>query len=155
MKGWQVSACVAVLWLGAAACSGEAPPPEPRPLRTDRPMPTYVPPDGDGEPWLEVDVDTDNAVRYRDKIVFDRSVDDPDVLRRVLRSLREQALEQGAVELVSFWTPEELVTVIDGAFLVRGHKWCEWAAVAEVMKAASQPDVGFWKLQLALLAVPE
>jgi biopolymer transport protein ExbD len=42
------------------------------------------------------------------------------------------------------------VELVDDPILLRADKWTEWHYVGEVMKQCSQPEVAFWKIELAL-----
>ncbi|MBK8097809.1 MAG: biopolymer transporter ExbD [Planctomycetes bacterium] len=42
------------------------------------------------------------------------------------------------------------VSLVDDPILLRADKWTEWHYVGEVMKACSQPEAAFWKVELAL-----
>ncbi|MBL8722474.1 MAG: biopolymer transporter ExbD [Planctomycetes bacterium] len=42
------------------------------------------------------------------------------------------------------------VNLIDDPILLRADKWTEWNYIGEVMKQCSQPDVAFWKVELAM-----
>ena len=42
------------------------------------------------------------------------------------------------------------VEIVNDPILIRADKWTEWNYVGEIMKQCSQPDIAFWKVQLAL-----
>jgi biopolymer transport protein ExbD len=44
----------------------------------------------------------------------------------------------------------KMVKLIDDPILIRADKWTEWHYVGEIMKQCSQPEIAFWKVELAL-----
>ena len=146
---------IPALMLFAVACRQ----PQPPALRTDRPVPVYVSQVRDelswNAPFVTVDVDTDHAVRYRDEIIFDPAVDDPIVLTRALAALRQAALDAGDITTMPKNVGGEWQHVIVRPLRILGHKWSLWSTTQQVMQAASQPELGFWKVQLALFEPAE
>jgi biopolymer transport protein ExbD len=44
----------------------------------------------------------------------------------------------------------KMVKLIDDPILIRADKWTEWHYVGEIMRQCSQPEIAFWKVELAL-----
>lgn len=42
------------------------------------------------------------------------------------------------------------VRLIDDPILIRADKWTEWHYIGEIMKQCSQPEIAFWKVELAM-----
>ena len=72
-------------------------------------------------------------------------------IKELLLNIRKQGIATGALHLVD----KEIggggtAKVIDDPILIRADKWTEWHYVGEIMKQCSQPNIAFWKVQLAL-----
>jgi len=90
------------------------------------------------------------TVIYGGDVYFDPTKDGKNYAKiaTLLRDIRADGLNKGSLHLV---TKDDLPTkVIDDPILIRADKWTEWHFVGEVMKQCSQPEIAFWKVQLAL-----
>lgn len=72
--------------------------------------------------------------------------DDLEPLRARMRELRATLVEDG--ELVK--RPEDGREVLNMPFLVRADQWAEWRDVRRLITVATDPKIGFWKLELAV-----
>ena len=72
-------------------------------------------------------------------------------IKELLLNIRKVGIAQKTLKLVN----KEIggggtAKVIDDPILIRADKWTEWHYVGEIMKQCSQPEIAFWKVQLAL-----
>ena len=44
----------------------------------------------------------------------------------------------------------KMVPLLDDPILIRADKWTEWHYIGEIMKQCSQPEIAFWKVELAM-----
>ena len=71
-------------------------------------------------------------------------------IKQLLLNIRKQGLATGQLKLVDKDVGGATAKVLDDPILIRADKWIEWHYVGEIMKQCSQPDIAFWKVQLAL-----
>lgn len=92
------------------------------------------------------------TVIHGGKVAYDPLVDGTNYtpIRILLQNIRKQGLETGDLKLVDKDVGGATAKVIDDPILIRADKWTEWHYVGEIMKQCSQPDIAFWKVQLAL-----
>ena len=96
----------------------------------------------------------DGSVIHNQQVVHDprRDGDDFGRLRALLLTLRSTGLQQGKFRLAT--DPAGGATsLLDDPILVRADKWTEWRHVTALLQQCSQPDVGFWKIELALAEI--
>ena len=67
-------------------------------------------------------------------------------IRRLLLEWKQNVVQDVEDQVIGGRT----VTIVNDPILVRADKWTEWHYVGEIMKQCSQPDIAFWKVQLAL-----
>ena len=68
----------------------------------------------------------------------------------MLKDIRRVGLNNKSLTLVDKDVGGATAKVMDEPILIRADKWTEWHYVGEIMKQCSQPDIAFWKVQLAL-----
>lgn len=95
-----------------------------------------------------INITQDGKFVYKKNPIYDESVDGKDNFQRT----REQM-----IQIRETLPPEELNTtkipgrtIVDTPVLVRADKWTEWHFVGKFMTECSQPEVAFWKLELAM-----
>lgn len=71
-------------------------------------------------------------------------------IKQLLVDIRKQGLATNTLKLVDKDVGGATAKVIDDPILIRADKWTEWHYVGEIMKQCSQPEIAFWKVQLAL-----
>ena len=72
--------------------------------------------------------------------------DDLQSLRARLRELRSSLEKKGHLQPRAYDKQQRL----DVPFLVRADQWAEWRDVKRLIALASEPEVGFWKLEIAV-----
>jgi biopolymer transport protein ExbD len=92
------------------------------------------------------------TVVYQGAVFFDPTVDGKDYkkIKQLLLDIRVKGVAEKTLKLVQKDVGGAFVEVIDDPILIRADKWTEWHFVGEIMKQCSQPDIAFWKVQLAL-----
>ena len=90
------------------------------------------------------------TVVYGGDVYFDPTKDGKNYkkIAELLLDIRTKGLNEGTLHLVQ--KDDLAAKVIDDPILIRADKWTEWHFVGEVMKQCSQPQIAFWKVQLAL-----
>lgn len=118
------------------------------------PMATFQTPDDqppENRPILNVM--QNGAVYFEGEMYYDPQATDPakrkvSNIQKLLQLIHDEGLRKGTL------TEEELpglsAPVLADPILIRADKWTEWHYVGEIMKQCSQPDIAFWKVQLAL-----
>lgn len=71
-------------------------------------------------------------------------------IKQLLADIRRKGINDGTLHLVDKDVGGATAKVMDEPILLRADKWTEWHYVGEIMKQCSQPDIAFWKVQLAL-----
>ena len=92
------------------------------------------------------------TVIYGGEVYFDPSKHGKDykLIAELLLSIRRDGIAKETLHLVDKDIGGMTAKVIDDPILIRADKWTEWHFVGEVMKQCSQPQIAFWKVQLAL-----
>ena len=90
------------------------------------------------------------GVFYFDPTSSDPTLRDPANIKSMLRDVRRKVLAADPTKLVDKDVGGTTAKVLDEPILIRADKWTEWHYVGEIMKQCSQPDIAFWKVQLAL-----
>jgi len=92
------------------------------------------------------------TVIYGGEVYFDPTKDGKDYkkIAELLLSIRRDGIAKETLHLVDKDIGGMTAKVIDDPILIRADKWTEWHFVGEVMKQCSQPQIAFWKVQLAL-----
>jgi biopolymer transport protein ExbD len=94
----------------------------------------------------------DGSVVYNQAVVYEprRHGADFEPVRALLRSIRQAGLLQKKLALED---ATQRTGRLRDPILIRADKWTEWHYVAAVMQQCNQPDIGFWKVELALSEV--
>lgn len=97
-----------------------------------------------------INVLQNGTVIYGGEVYFDPTKDGKNYkkIAELLLNIRRDGLAKGSLHLVK--KDDLAAKVIDDPILIRADKWTEWHFVGEVMKQCSQPQIAFWKVQLAL-----
>ena len=92
------------------------------------------------------------TVIYGGEVYFDPTKDGKDYkkIADLLLNIRRDGIAKETLHLVDKDIGGATAKVIDDPILIRADKWTEWHFVGEVMKQCSQPQIAFWKVQLAL-----
>jgi hypothetical protein len=67
-------------------------------------------------------------------------------IKQLLIDIRRDGLLTKKLKLVE----ENGMSLIDDPILIRADKWTEWHYIGEIMKQCSQPEIAFWKVELAM-----
>jgi biopolymer transport protein ExbD len=92
------------------------------------------------------------TVMYEGEVYFNPTVDFKNYkkINQLLVDIRAKGINNNTLHLVDKDIGGATAKVIDDPILIRADKWTEWHFVGEVMKQCSQPNIAFWKVQLAL-----
>ena len=92
------------------------------------------------------------TVIYQGQVAYDPLVHKKNFkpIHTLLKDIREQGVATGRLKLVDEDVNGVKVKLIDDPILIRADKWTEWHYVGEIMKQCSQPEIAFWKVELAL-----
>lgn len=72
-------------------------------------------------------------------------------IKDLLLSIRTYGLATGRLHLKEEELPGGIkAKLIDDPILIRADKWTEWHYIGEIMKQCSQPEIAFWKVELAM-----
>lgn len=90
------------------------------------------------------------TVVYGGDVYFDPTKDGKNYkkIAALLKDIKDKGINDGTLHEVQ--KDGLAAKVIDDPILIRADKWTEWHFVGEVMKQCSQPEISFWKVQLAL-----
>ena len=118
------------------------------------PMAQYQEPDEEPpESRPIINVLQNGTVIFAGDVFYDPTKDGTNYapIRELLLNIRTKGLAQETLKLVN----KDIggggtAKVIDDPILIRADKWTEWHYVGEIMKQCSQPEIAFWKVQLAL-----
>ena len=99
-----------------------------------------------------INVLQNGTVIYGGDVFYNPLVDKKDYrkIKQLLLDIRQKGLNDGTLKLVDKDVGGTTAKVLDDPILIRADKWTEWHYVGEIMKQCSQPDIAFWKVQLAL-----
>ena len=102
-----------------------------------------------------INVLQNGTVVYGGEVFYDPDADGKNYgkIKQLLLDIRLKGIAEKTLHLVQKDVGGAFATVIDDPILIRADKWTEWHYVGEIMKQCSQPDVAFWKVQLALSEV--
>jgi biopolymer transport protein ExbD len=93
------------------------------------------------------------AVIYNQKVYYDPAVDGKDYrkIHALLAQIKRIGIAQGHLKEKEETLPGGIkAKLMDDPILIRADKWTEWHYVGEIMKQCSQPDIAFWKVELAM-----
>jgi biopolymer transport protein ExbD len=99
-----------------------------------------------------VNVLQNGAVVYNQRVYYDPAIDGRDYgrIRDLLREIKRVGLAADTLHERAETIGGRTVMVMDDPILLRADKWTEWHYVGEVMRQCSQPDIAFWKVELAM-----
>ena len=102
-----------------------------------------------------INVLQNGSVVYRQRVVYDPAVHGVDYrpIKQLLLSIRREGLASNAFGLENKTVGGRPVPLMDVPILIRADKWTEWRYVGEIMKQCCQPDIAFWRVELALSEV--
>lgn len=92
------------------------------------------------------------TVIYSGKVYYDPAEHGKNYapIKKLLAEIRRVGITNKTLHLVPKDVGGVDAMVMDEPVLIRADKWTEWHYVGEIMKQCSQPDIAFWKVQLAL-----
>ena len=95
-----------------------------------------------------INVLQNGTVVYGGQVFFDPTIHGKNYkkIKQLLIDIRTKGLLTKQLHIVD----KDGIQVIDEPILIRADKWTEWHYVGEIMKQCSQPEIAFWKVQLAL-----
>jgi biopolymer transport protein ExbD len=99
-----------------------------------------------------INVLQNGSVVYNQKVIYDPEVHKTDYrpIKQLLIDIRTDGLSKKTLHLVQEDIGGKMVPLIDDPILIRADKWTEWNYIGEIMKQCSQPEIAFWKVELAL-----
>lgn len=99
-----------------------------------------------------INVLQNGTVIFGGDVFFDPTKDGKNYgkIKQLLLDIRTKGVAEKTLKLVQKDIGGAFAEVIDDPILIRADKWTEWHYVGEIMKQCSQPDIAFWKVQLAL-----
>lgn len=99
-----------------------------------------------------INVLQNGTVIYNQKVAYDPLVHGKDYtpIRELLLNIRKVGLAEKKLKLKDENIGGKMVPLMDDPILVRADKWTEWHFVGEIMKQCSQPQIAFWKVELAM-----
>ena len=99
-----------------------------------------------------INVLQNGAVVYEKNVVYDPTVDGKNFapIKQLLIDIRRQGLLTNRLKLKEENIGGKMVGLIDDPILIRADKWTEWHYIGEIMKQCSQPEIAFWKVELAM-----
>lgn len=99
-----------------------------------------------------INVLQNGAVVYNQEVAYDPNVHGKDYkpIYDLLLNIRKTGLAQKTLTLKPEKVGARMVDLIDEPILIRADKWTEWHYVGEIMKQCSQPQIAFWKVELAM-----
>lgn len=110
------------------------------------------PDDKPGENRPIINVLQNGSVIYNQQVVYDPDVHKTDYrpIKQLLLDIRTAGLINKTLKLATEKIGNRDVQLIDDPILIRADKWTEWHYVGEIMKQCSQPEIAFWKVELAM-----
>lgn len=92
------------------------------------------------------------AVVYEGKVRYDPAEHGKNYapIKQLLIDIRKYGLATKTLKLKAENIGGRMVELIDDPILIRADKWTEWNYVGEIMKQCSQPEIAFWKVELAM-----
>jgi biopolymer transport protein ExbD len=99
-----------------------------------------------------INVLQNGAVIYEGQVAYDPAVDGKDYrkIAELLLNIKKVGLATGKLKDKEENLGGKMVKLMDDPILVRADKWTEWHYVGEIMKQCSQPQIAFWKVELAM-----
>ncbi len=99
-----------------------------------------------------INVLQNGSVIYEGEVRYDARIDGANYAK--IKELLLDIRREGELKKTLKFTTETLggreVKLIDDPILIRADKWTEWHYIGEIMKQCSQPEIAFWKVELAM-----
>jgi len=102
-----------------------------------------------------INVLQNGTVVYNKEVIYDPTKHGKNYapIKQLLLDIRRAGLFNKTLQLKAEKIGSREVMLIDNPILVRADKWTEWHYIGEIMKQCSQPEIAFWKVELALSEV--
>lgn len=99
-----------------------------------------------------INVLQNGSVIYNKEVVYDPAKHGKNYapIKQLLLDIRKLGLFNKTLKLKEEKIGARMVALIDDPILIRADKWTEWNYIGEIMKQCSQPEIAFWKVELAL-----
>lgn len=99
-----------------------------------------------------INVLQNGSVVFEKQVAYDPAVHGKNFapIKQLLLDIRQQGLNTGRLKLKEEDIGGKMVPLIDDPILIRADKWTEWHYIGEIMKQCSQPEIAFWKVELAM-----
>ncbi|MBL9078900.1 MAG: biopolymer transporter ExbD [Planctomycetes bacterium] len=99
-----------------------------------------------------INVLQNGSVVFEKQVAYDPAVHGKNFapIKQLLLDIRQQGLNTGRLKLKEEDIGGRMVPLIDDPILIRADKWTEWHYIGEIMKQCSQPEIAFWKVELAM-----
>jgi biopolymer transport protein ExbD len=99
-----------------------------------------------------INVLQNGTVVYNQEVFYDPTVHKKNYapILDLLVNIRKQGIATNTLKLKMETIGGRQVGLIDDPILIRADKWTEWHYIGEIMKQCSQPQVAFWKVELAM-----
>jgi len=99
-----------------------------------------------------INVLQNGSVVYNQVVAYDPAVHGKDYrpIKELLISIKKKGLADDTLKEKEENLGGRMVKLMDDPILVRADKWTEWHFIGEIMKQCSQPEIAFWKVELAM-----
>ncbi|MCA8974352.1 MAG: biopolymer transporter ExbD [Planctomycetes bacterium] len=99
-----------------------------------------------------INVLQNGSVIYKQQVMYDAQVHGKNYapIHEMLLNIRREGKLKGTLHFKTENLGGRDVELIDDPILIRADKWTEWHYIGEIMKQCSQPDIAFWKVELAM-----
>ncbi len=99
-----------------------------------------------------INVLQNGSIVHNQQVIYDPNVDKTDY--RKIKQLLLDIRKSGEINKTLKFTEETIggrvVKLVDDPILIRADKWTEWHYIGEIMKQCSDPQIAFWKVELAM-----
>ncbi|MCR9247112.1 MAG: biopolymer transporter ExbD [bacterium] len=92
------------------------------------------------------------SVIFEGKVAYDAIKDGSNYapIKQLLLDIRRNGELKGTLKIVTEDIGGKPTKLVDDPILIRADKWTEWNVIGEIMKQCSQPNIAFWKVELAM-----
>jgi len=99
-----------------------------------------------------INVLQNGTVIYKGEVMYDALVHGKNYapIKQMLIDIRREGELKKTLKFKTENLDGRDVKLIDDPILIRADKWTEWHYIGEIMKQCSQPEVAFWKVELAM-----
>ena len=99
-----------------------------------------------------INVLQNGSVIYEKQVVYDPAKDGKNYapIKQLLIDIRRKGVLTNTLHIKEENIGGKMVGLIDDPILIRADKWTEWNYIGEIMKQCSQPEIAFWKVELAM-----